>query len=176
MAMIFVLHAVLAYEFVEIFQDDREGACPSSDAALHQQPSLRGFLNELRFRMGSDHGDCECASFAGTVGGLQATVKFLRMVREVYKGSDSIDVVFNACFILLDKMLHGEIGHQEAFDRLHCMFVNDSGLLEPLLWLGALNLIWDRTEVVERIRGLEDLYKERMQDRIGDRVKELQPV
>ena len=157
MAMIIVLHAVLIYELLVNFKEDWEDpdkAC-SSDAALRQQPP-REFLNEERSRMGSDHDECSCARFACTVGGLQGTVKFLRMVREVYKGSDRDYVVFGACFILLDKMLHGEMGHQEVFGRLHCMFVNDSWLVEALLWLGAPNLIWTRSEVEERIRGFED--------------------
>jgi hypothetical protein len=134
--------------------------------------ALRGLLDEVRLWSGSDHGECQCASYEGTVGGLQASVRFLRMVRELYKGSDEGYAVFDACFILLDKMLHREIGHQEVFDRLHCMFVNDFLLVEPLLWLGALNLVWTRTEVEERIRDLEDHYKERLRD-IRERTREL---
>jgi hypothetical protein len=159
---------------MKIFQHDWQ----DPDEAVPSDPAqqLRGFLNKMRLWMGSDHGECQCASYEGTVGGLQASVKFLRMVRDVYKGSDEAYAVFDACFILLDKMLHREIGHQEVFDRLHCMFVNDSLLVEALLWLGALNVVWTRTEVEERIRDLEDHYKERLRD-FRERIREyLRPV
>lgn len=164
--MIIVLHAVLIGRLRNHFKEDWEdpGYVCSSDAPRRQQPP-RMFLNEERSRMGSDHAKCECAPCAYTVAGLQCIVKFLQMVREVYEGSDRARVVFDACFILVDKMLHGEIDLPEFFDRLHCMFVNDSSLVQALLWLGAPTLIWTRSEVVERIRGFEENFEECMRDR-----------